>query len=170
MTIVAASEFIIKFLSPELVETFTVEHYGDNEFTLEKFQEIRNEWLKPIGGLWTSPINSHDGWKDADCSIFTDMSKSFKLRFKSDAKFLRVDSFEDLLNLPKYNLIPNTSISSPFVDFEAISKEADVFWLTSKGFRETRAPKLINGSLISLGGWDCETVLIMNPNCCYQIK
>ena len=40
-------------------------HYTDNE----KFEvhpvTIKNEmWIKPLGGLWCSPIGSEWGWKD----------------------------------------------------------------------------------------------------------
>ena len=37
-------------------------HYGASEYNPELFQPIVNSgWIKPVGGLWTSPINSKFG-------------------------------------------------------------------------------------------------------------
>lgn len=47
-----------------------------------------------------------------------------------------------------------------YPDFEAMIRSGiDAIWLTPKGERETRFSHPKN-----LYGWDCESVLIMNPN------
>ena len=40
-------------------------HYGSDSYNPDKFQPIRNRhsFVKPFGGLWTSPINSNWSWK-----------------------------------------------------------------------------------------------------------
>jgi hypothetical protein len=40
-------------------------HYGSTNYNHEKVGAIVNEnWVKPKGGLWASPIDSKWGWKD----------------------------------------------------------------------------------------------------------
>lgn len=42
-------------------------HYGHSDFNIAKFKPIKNDdygWVKPNGGLWTSPLESNWGWKD----------------------------------------------------------------------------------------------------------
>jgi len=39
-------------------------HYGSTSFDPKKFNPVLNSYIKPTGGLWTSPIDSEFGWKD----------------------------------------------------------------------------------------------------------
>jgi len=41
-------------------------HYGATSFDEAKFRSIKNREYcnKPLGGLWTSPVNSKYSWKD----------------------------------------------------------------------------------------------------------
>src|SRR5690606_41763411 len=86
----------------------TIVHFGATKYNPELVQPIKNEnWVKPKGGLWTSPINSNWGWKDwCESENFRDCNEanSFKLKFKPDAKIMIIDSLKDLLDLPKYNI------------------------------------------------------------------
>jgi hypothetical protein len=143
-----------------------LKHYGNNKYIPEKVMPVKNgKWVKPkIGGLWTSPIDSIFGWKDwnqteqfAEC----DDRNSFTLRLSDNAKILIIDSLEDLLQAP---LIDCECLRNKFLDFEKIATEYDGIWLTEQGQRKTRLSRPAN-----LYGWDCETVLVLNGKCCYQI-
>jgi hypothetical protein len=138
-------------------------HYGAKKFTASKFSVITNDWVKPRGGLWTSPIDSDYGWKDwCEAENFRDCddSMSFTLEFNSDVKIYKIDTLKDLLNLPLISLhVP--SMKHP--DFETISKEYDAIWLTENGQHVTRFSRPCN-----LYGWDCESILILNPKCFTQ--
>ncbi len=139
-------------------------HYGSSKYDPNKIKPIKNyNWVKPRGGLWTSPINSEWCWKDwCDQSGFSDCieSNSFKLKLKPETKILKIDSLADLITLPKIK-----SDDGHYLDFELLSSKFDVIWLTEKGQGETHLSGKIN-----LYGWDCESVLIMNSNCCIEIK
>lgn len=130
-------------------------HYGAPEYIKSKFKGItsRSHQNKPLGGLWTSPIESSYGWKDwSEDNDFGDLSRSFKIKFSGDV--LIIDNEADMLNLPW--------IDDRTIDFTLI--DADAIHLTEKGEHDTRLtwPK-------SLYGWDCETFLIFNRDCIQSI-
>lgn len=143
----------------------TLIHYGSTKYIKEKVKPITNAIrVKPNGGLWTSPVNSKYGWKDwcedeeyRPC----DDTNSFKLKLHNWAKVYIIDSLDDLKKMPVYHY-QNDKLF--FIDFENLSKSYDAIWLTEKGEGETRLSYPID-----LYGWDCESVLIMNPESCYQI-
>ena len=58
-------------------------HFGATKYNPELVQPIKNEnWAKPKGGLWTSPVNSEWGWKHwCEAESFRDCNEenSFKL-------------------------------------------------------------------------------------------
>lgn len=132
-------------------------HFGAKEFNINLFKKIENDWFKPKGGLWTSPINSNYGWSDwckQNNFRSCDLRNSFTISLNDDAKILMIDSRNDLINLP----IINKWVSYP--DFELLAQEFDAIKLTIKGEAETRFTKPL-----SLYGWDCESVLILNSKC-----
>ena len=141
-------------------------HYGSDKFIPEKVLPVKNDsWVKPNreGGLWTSPVDSKWGWKDwNDCEQFRDCDErnSFTVRLKSDAKIFVIDSLEDLKNSPLRD-----GYSKRVLDFEFIAQNYDAIWLTEKGQNETHLSYPID-----LYGWDCETVLILNPHCCTAVS
>jgi hypothetical protein len=142
----------------------TLIHYGANKYDPTLVKPILNAWVKPRGGLWTSPVDSEYGWKDwceGENYGHCDESNSFRLQLKSDARILKIDSLEDLLKLPMKDF---NGLPSKYPDFECLSKKYDAIWLTVDGQNETRHSFPNN-----LYGWDCESVLILNPNCCFQI-
>jgi len=132
-------------------------HYGSPIYKSEKFIGISDQPFrtKPYGGLWTSPINSEWSWKDwCEAENFGDTSQCFTLNFVGTV--LTIDSYKDMLKLP---WIESRGID--FVSFQALCASGfiyDAIHLTMKGQNDTRFthPK-------SLYGWDCETVLVMNP-------
>lgn len=146
-------------------------HYGSVEYMPELVKPVKNAkygWVKPdSGGLWCSPVDSKYGWKEwckennfRDC----DESISFTLEINHNARVLKIDSYSDLARLPHIN---NDNFNDPrrYLDFEKLCLHYDAIWLTEKGQWETRLTEPYQ-----LYGWDCESVLIMNPNSCKQIK
>lgn len=136
-------------------------HYGSKIFNPELIKPIKNvNWVKPDGGLWTSPIDSKWGWKDwCDCEKFRicDKENSITLKLYDWAKICIINSVSDLNNLPYYKN------HMRHLDFEKIAENYDVIWLTEKGETKTR------WSDPGLYGWDCESVLILNSKCCYEV-
>ena len=149
------------------IEKLTLIHYGKTEFLAEKFGTITNRvFIKPSGGLWTSPIDSEFGWKDwCECENFRSCTteNSFTLKFKPKSKILVIDTLLDLESIPMVK--GPYSFFQHFPNFELISKCKDAIWLTINGEHETRL-----SHPYSLYGWDCESVLILNPDCVYQVK
>lgn len=141
-------------------------HYGLDKFIPEKVLPVKNDnWVKPKkeGGVWTSPVDSNWGWKDwnedeqfAEC----DQRNSFTVCLKKDAKIFVIDSLNDLKNAPL-----TYGYSIKVLDFERIAKKYDAIWLTEKGQKATHFSYPLN-----LCGWDCETVLILNPDCCTAVS
>ena len=133
-------------------------HYGASEYSSEKFRPISDIPFmnKPSGGLWTSPLNSDWGWKDwCKAEDFGNLSQSFLVDF--EGSLLKIDGYDDMLKLP---WIENRGIH--FVSFQALCAGGfyfDAIHLTVRGEQKTRFtfPK-------NLYGWDCECVLVINPD------
>ena len=63
-------------------------HYGSDKFEPEKFQPIKNKMLsvKPTGGLWASPVNAKEGWRqwcERNNFQYCDLKKIFCLWTKT---------------------------------------------------------------------------------------
>jgi hypothetical protein len=132
-------------------------HYGASQYNPELFDPISDRVYrnKPCGGLWTSPIDSEYGWKDwSGANDYGDLSEHFVVKFSGS--MIIIDSYKDMLEMPWVN-----HSGRDFISFQAYCPgyfEYDAIHLTAKGEEETRFshPK-------DLYGWDCETVLILNP-------
>ena len=151
-----------------VVESLFLVHFGASEYMPENFGKIANSgWVKPKGGLWTSPVGSEYGWEEwcrSENFRPESLAKSFLLRMKADSKILIIDTLEDLVKLP---IIEKGEgfYGRMYLDFEIISNKFDAIWLTVNGQWETRLSRPMN-----LYGWYCETVLIMNKESVYQIE
>lgn len=138
-------------------------HYGAKAFDKKLFNKITNKysWMnKPGGGLWTSPIKSNHSWlKWCEENEYREYEydNCFYITLKDNAKILKVDSIDDLKGLP---LIKTTILEKDFIDFKKLYDVYDCIWLTEIGETSTRYT-----NPLSLYGWDCESVFIMNPNC-----
>lgn len=133
-------------------------HYGHTSFDKEKFLPIKNRdfFVKPIGGLWASDVRAKFGWKDwCEAEHFRDCKKenSFTFVLSKYAKVLEINSVQQLTYLPKVK-DPIELVTWTVLDFELlstmydaielnISKDYDLYW--------------------KLYGWDCDCILIMNP-------
>jgi len=131
--------------------------YGNgNKFDIAKFKPIRNKnFVKPHGGLWASPINSKHGWHDwCKNEEYDGIGNSFFI-YWFIGNILVIDNLKHAKEMPWRSC----TILQEWPDFEKIANlGVDAIHLTEKGEIETRF------SNPSLYGWDCECVLIINPN------
>lgn len=137
--------------------SFCLRHYGADRYDPAKFIPVSDrQFIKPNGGLWTSPVDSAYGWRHwCEAESFGDLTKYFDIGFKG--RVLIIDSEADLDKLPWCE--PSEHWRFPI--FEPLTfMGVDAIHLTERGQEETRwsHPR-------SLCGWDCETVLVMNADC-----
>ena len=135
-------------------------HYG-NEFNRDKFHPIKNyrSWTKPSGGFWASNINSDFGWKDwvedSEMDDTFSLEKSFIFSLKEGSKVLFIESKEDLKNIPQRK--DNSGImflpDQFYIDFEKLYKDG---W--------DAVEVKIKNLYWDLYGWDCDSIVIMNPD------
>jgi hypothetical protein len=140
-------------------------HYGCVKFDKTLFKPIQNRYAinKPTGGFWTSPKNSDRGWKNwCDDANFGEclQVKCTTVTLSANAKILKIDSLLDLINIPYTKTDKYVIFNETVLDYETIALHYDAIWLTAKGLSETHL-----STPMDLYGWDCETVLVMNPDC-----
>lgn len=151
----------------------TVNHYTRlKDFRLFPI-EIKNSmdnWCKPNGGLWCSPVGSNFGWEDCDAGELFIQEGMNKIELKLEGEFIIIDTIEDLDKLPWNKFCESLNIE--LINFEKIVSEGvDAIYLTEKGEDRTRHPYgfgrygLCGGKFRNLYGWDCESVLILNERC-----
>lgn len=134
--------------------------YGCGEkFDATKFKPIKNRYfVKPEGGLWASPVNSSYGWREwCEENSFGDLSHKFEFEFEGNVFVINNERDARCMEwLESYGI--------KYPDFEKlVSLGYDAILLTEKGQQETRFGEP------SLCGWDCESVLVMNPECVHMI-
>lgn len=130
-------------------------HYGSEEFALSKFSPIANYAHKPKGGLWASPVDSKHSWKDWCIGEQFGLSRlDISFEFIFDGNAFVIDGIKDCEKLMMAEVMPNYRV----IDFERMSQSYDAIYMTARGEGDTRY------SDYHLYGWDCESVLVMNPN------
>lgn len=137
-------------------------HLGHPKFNLNLFQNISNDrdWVKPRGGLWASPLTAKFGWKDWITTNNFELDKynqdSFIFKLSDSAKILYIDTADKLDDLPKgTNIIGDMLHSWIVLDFEKLAEEYDAMLvLISNDFK----------LYWDLYGWDCDTLLVFNPD------
>ncbi len=149
------------------MKDLTYIHYGSTSFNIEEYDEIKNvDFSKPAGGFWASPANSEIGWKhflDATGWAEYNEENSFSFQLQKECRLCVIDSFKDLENLPSLTAFEHPLLKQSFPDFEKIKESYDAILLTPRGFFETK-----HSFHLSLWGWDCESLLILNPNIILQ--
>ena len=139
-------------------------HYGTADFIKEIFLPIENTPCsnKPgKTGLWASPIDSEYGWKDwCEEENFRECQErlSFQFRLSDSARVYVIDGVSDLVNIP-HKMGSNGCLLGSYIDFEEMATKYDAIFLTVEGQWATRLSTEIN-----LYGWDCESILVMNPD------
>ncbi len=145
-------------------------HYGADTYKKELFLKIQNGVYlnKPDnGGLWTSPINSTHSWKDwCKANEFRNCSEENSMQLQFTGNVWVIEDLADLLALPKIFIGFNKILGKPQIDFEELIKRGvDAIHLTQQGEYNTRFSPIED-----MYGWDCETVLILNPDSIEQIE
>lgn len=132
-------------------------HYGSKVFDKNKFEKVSNYFIKPRGGFWASRIDSEYGWKEwNDDNKFTTCQKenSFEFSLSPGANVVELFTLEDLQNLPirqKDFFVGEFYI----IDFEECVK---------RGIDAIELRDIEKGLYYPLYGWDCECILILNPD------
>lgn len=140
-------------------------HYGSSTFQPDKFQPIYNQkWAatKPIGGIWASPVDAGWGWKQWCISenFFVDkLNTSFEFYLDDNARVCHIKSADDLKKLPKWQGLFKSS--GYCIDFEKAMKEYDAIELH---LSDEIKDDYLDSLYFALYGWDCDSILIMNPD------
>ncbi len=117
-----------------------------------------------------SPVKSRYGWKEWILENEFEIERFDKsFTFQYTGNILKIDSFKDLSKLNWQRKLEQDASFYDFlstgIDFEKmLSDGVDAIWLTEKGEKETRFTQP------TLYGWDCESILIMNPEPIEEIK
>lgn len=144
-------------------------HYGHSEFNRDLFCEIKNreQFVKPSGGLWASPADAELGWKDWCTSEDFHTNRlldSFTFELSENSKILHIRSIRDLKSLPRQENLP---FEPPWVclDFEKLLADGwDAIELHLSEEDRSCCPDWHDGLYYQLYGWDCDSILIMNPD------
>ena len=148
-------------------------HYGSNHFDRECFMPIENReipWIKPLWwtGMWASPIDASYGWKDwcLDNEFHIEKLKSsFMFELKPDSKILYVRDNQELQNLKTHYSIPIDENNFWAKDLCVIDFE----YLYRLGYDAMEVHITTSDIYFGLYGWDCDSILIFNPDCIVTI-
>lgn len=145
-------------------------HYGHVEFDKGiMFVPIENVeyFTKPRGGFWASPVDSQYGWKEwCESNNFctSRLCKSVTFALSDNAKVFHIRSVDDLENLPRQNLELDVGVDMVYLDFERM---ADLGYDAVELHLSEELPDshgFLDGLYWKLYGWDCDSILIMNPD------
>jgi hypothetical protein len=124
-----------------------------------------------MGGLWASPVDADFGWKTwNDNEHFRECSESncFTFTLTESANVYHIYSVADLKSLPEY---ANFIVPSRWycIDFEkALEQGYDAIELhISEEERTDTEP--FECLYFKLYGWDCDSILIMNPDVVMEV-
>lgn len=144
-------------------------HMGHRHFDAQNgFRPIvnRDHFVKPMGGLWGSPVDSPYGWeewvKDNNFNSLTGNKydgKQFSFKLTEAANVLEITSAGQLDNLPQ---IKDDITSSCFVslDFDKLAQEYDAMIVYISADNEL---------YWKLYGWDVDSILVFNPNVVIEV-
>ena len=135
-------------------------HYGSDKFTVPNPIRNRSHFNKPRGGMWASRKDAAFGWidfcKNEEFGLDR-LGTSFEFTLKDGARILVLENIDQLDILPKNvdapKYIKGSQWSDCCLDFEKLSKEYNAIELPCE------AP-----FHWALYGWDCDCILIMNPD------
>lgn len=145
-------------------------HYGHDKFDINLFKPIKKRLMfsKPDGGFWASSKDYEfpwSAWCENENYTYENDFLFFEFSLLPNSKILTIDQYEKLEKLPedketikiqkKIHIYENP-LNPKYIDFEKLSLEYDAIEvLISKDFDKLH---------FSLYGWDCDSILIMNPN------
>lgn len=138
-------------------------HYGSTYFDISKFDTPQNRpyFQKPYGGLWASPIDAKRGWKEwCEDERFRvcNEENSFSFTLRDGAKVYHVRNCKDVLKMPEVK--SDIELHEHIPDFEKMAKEYDAIELH---LSEEEQHEHGDGLYFALYGWDCDSIIILNP-------
>lgn len=146
-------------------------HYGHRQFEKSKFVKTENRpyFCKPYGGLWASPVNAKFGWKEW-CQTNDDAEleeeNSFRFTLAAGAKVWHIWSTDDAKRMPQQEDKLGTNMLCP--DFERLV--ADGYDAVELHLSEEKGEHgLTDGLYFLLYGWDCDSILVLNPDVVEEI-
>jgi hypothetical protein len=137
-------------------------HYGHDHFDIDLFESIKNRniFSKPYGGFWASGKHYDYPWskwcKDENYT-YKNQFLFFEFDLIKDAKILTINECKQLKKLPKNKetiTIFKSEFNIRYLDFEKLSLKYDAIEVLISKDRDL---------YFSLYGWDCDSILIMNP-------
>ena len=149
-------------------------HYGSDHFDKDRFIEIKNcsmPWNKPeyYSGLWASPIETDNGWinwcTDNHFNVER-LNEHFKFTLKKDSNIIKIHNNKDLDDRILEGLVlhnyrhPTFMYDDLYFDFEQLVKD---------GYDAIEVYVNTNRIYMGLYGWDCDSILILNPDCIIEI-
>lgn len=158
-------------------------HYGHPKFDPKAFMPVHNRYLsnKPEGGLWASPTVDFDiDWKtwSEEADFRTNKLKTyFDFKLKNNARILVIKDIKDLNKLPRIvsddpdikDILAYDSMNID-IDFEKLKEDYDAVMVYM--YRSKDIPKELrccDGIYYKLYGWDCDSLLVMNPDIIEEI-
>lgn len=146
-------------------------HYGATEFKLDRFVPISNRiyFNKPHGGLWASPCDSDCNWHEwcmGNDFRIERLNDYFIFTTKADTRILTIKDHNDLVRLKQNGLCLDFSsyYSSAINDFYPNFKK-----LLDIGYDAIEV--YIRDTIYwDLYGWDCDSLLVLNPDCIVVVK
>ena len=163
-------------------------HYGSSNFKSSCFEQINNHPFrnKPIGGLWASPIGdnvySWDDWCRSNDWNIDRLNESFIFELKDGSKVLRINSRQDVYDLPKSFLTTRNTLDrhtyfkqyktfrefSEACDSDAVSVYLDFETILDAGYDAIEYS--VAELYFEFYGWDCDCILVLNPDSVVPIK
>ena len=164
-------------------------HYGASEFDPNIGFPIKNipgGHVKPIGGFWACQVDSEDDWEDwcgRERFPFDD-SKSIKFKLTPNANVVYLRTYKDLKQLPEvtpYYLPMSRCKIHYLIDFEkCVEQGIDAIelqyfgydWVQTKEEEDDGEEYIWGNKQLGqiLNGWDCDSIVILNPNIVEVIK
>ncbi len=139
-------------------------HYGHKAFDPALFNKPTNEYLfnKPHGGLWASRIDAAFGWKEWTereefCSCSED--NSFRFSLSKDAKVYHIYCKKDVEAMPLQIRQGHYTLTPDFEKTLEMGYDAVEYHLSE----EIEPENEYDGLYWVLYGWDCDSIVVLNP-------
>ena len=141
-------------------------HYGHSSFDRNLFTPIRNQekWVKPSGGLWASAVDSYFGWKDwctREKFNTTRLKFNFRFTLSETARVLHIYTAKQLKDLPRIEENMDMWCCLNFEKLLADGWDAIELHLSEECLDDV---EFCGGLYWKLYGWDCDSILVMNPD------
>ena len=143
-------------------------HYGALEFSKDIFEPVKNRphWIKPFGGLWGTPLpETSSGWaqvcRDNEFRVRS-LHQWFDFSLSDDAKVYTIANGTDILKLKDMGCCGVSHNTSTYI-FDLQVDWIDFEGLIILGYDAVEC-KLNHETYWALYGWDCDSILVLNPD------